>query len=59
MLDKIFFAEMYWFRQYLSIDPKNVCHAHLNAHKPQKIVNTRMNVDISETIKYRELRSQT
>jgi len=35
---------------------KNVCHAHFNAHKPQKIVN--MNVHILETIKDRELRSQ-
>jgi len=32
-----------------------VCHAHFNAHKPQKIVG--MNLDIWETIKDRELGS--
>jgi len=47
---------MYCSRQYLSIDPKNDCHAHFNSHKPQKFVH--MNVDISETIKDRELGSQ-
>jgi len=47
---------MYCSHQYLSINPKNVCHAHFNAHNLQKIVN--MNVDISETIKDRELGSQ-
>jgi len=26
------FTEMYWSRQYLSIDPKKICHAHSNAH---------------------------
>jgi len=53
-------TEMHCSHQYLSIDPTKVCDAHFNAHKPahklQKIVN--MNVDISETIKDRELRSQ-
>jgi len=35
---------------------KKVCHAHFNAHKPQKTVN--MNADISETIKDRKMGSQ-
>jgi len=43
---------MHCSRQYLSIDPKRP----QTANKPQKIVN--MNVDISETIKDRELGSQ-
>jgi len=47
---------MYCSHQYLSIEPKKVCHAHFNAYKLQKIVN--MNVDISETIKDKELGSQ-
>jgi len=29
---------MYCSHQYLSIDTKKVCHAHLNAHKPRKPV---------------------
>jgi len=29
---------MYWYRQYLSIDPKKDCHDHSNAHKPTKPV---------------------
>jgi len=31
-------AEMYCSHQYLSIDPKKVCHAQSNAHKPPKPV---------------------
>jgi len=42
-------AEMYCSYQYLSIDPKKINHAHINAHKVKKIVD--MNADISETIK--------
>jgi len=49
-------TEMYCSYQYLSIVLKQICLAHFNAHKLQKIVN--MNVDISETIKDRELGSQ-
>jgi len=41
-------TKMYCYLQYLSINPKKVCHAHFNAHKLKKIVS--MNVDISETI---------
>jgi len=52
---------MYCSRQYLSIDPKKSLPRPLlrpqTAHKLQKIVS--MNVDISETIKARELGSQT
>jgi len=47
---------MYYPRQYLSIDPKSFprpLERPQIAHKPQNIVN--MNVDISETIKDREL----
>jgi len=31
-------TEMYCSQQYLSIDPKKVCHAYFNAHKPPKPV---------------------
>jgi len=36
-------TQIYCFYQYISIDPKKVCHAHFNAHKLQKTVN--MNAD--------------
>jgi len=32
MLNTKCISEMYWSRQYLSIDPKKVCHAHCNVH---------------------------
>jgi len=31
-------TEIYFSLQYLSIDPKKVCHAHFNAHKPPNSV---------------------
>jgi len=47
-------TEMYCSYQYLSIDPKKVCH--FNVHKLKKIVN--MNADISKIIKDGEMGSQ-
>jgi len=28
----VYYIVVNWSRQYLSIDPKEVCHAHSNAH---------------------------
>jgi len=43
---------MYCSYQYLSIDPKKVCHAH------KMPTNLKKSLDISETIKDRELGPQ-
>jgi len=50
---------MYCFHQYLSIDPKKVCHPHFNVHKTaHKHKLQEISRDISETIKDTELGSQ-